>query len=303
VALRARRIVIDPSAPVPIALDPVTLRGVVPQEMPPMLLDLAAAIAGAEAKLVRVDLQELGVGPRDRVLPASGHPLLLLVYRLATMLGVARPEVALSTGVARPRVVMKDVPWLVVPEALLEQSEPVQTASLAGPLVRVALAVPWLEDFPSAYAHAVLCGAARQVVPGFASEIVEADQQDLIEDFTKRVSRAIGRKQKKALAELVPTLSEMAAPTLRDVAAFEQAVARTQLRVAFVTTGDLLTTLDVARALDTELARATASVGVPALAATLAHPLAGDVSRFALSQAATALRWRAGTLWGAPRVT
>jgi serine/threonine protein kinase len=300
-ALRARRIVVDPSAPVPIALDPVTLRGgVAPQDMPPMLLDLAAAIAGAEAKLVRVGLEELGVEPHDRMPPASRHPLLPLVYRLATLFGVARPEVALSTGVVRPRVVMKDVPWLVVPEALLEQPEPVQTASLALPLVRVALAVPWLEDYHSAYAHAVLCGAARQVVPSFASEIVESEQQDLIEDFTKRISRAIGRKQKKALAELAPVLSNMRTPTLADVGAFEQAVAKTELRAAFVTTGDLLSTLDVARALDTELGRATTSVGVPALGATLAHPLAGDVARFALSQAATALRWRAGTLWGRP---
>jgi hypothetical protein len=208
--------------------------------------------------------------------------------------------VALSSGVVRPRVVMKDVAWVVVPEALLEQSEPVQTASLAAPLVRVALAVPWLEDFPSAYAHAVLCAAARQVVPSFASEIVEADQQDLIEEFTKRVAKAIGRRQKKALAELAPSLSEMRVPTLTEIAAFEQAVARTELRAAFVTTGDLLATLDAARALDTDLARATASVGVAALGATLRHPLAGDVARFALSQSATALRWRAGTLWGRP---
>jgi hypothetical protein len=298
VALRARRPVVDPTAPVPIALDAVTLRaGVVPQPVPPLLFELAAALAGAESKLAPVDLEELGVVPKDRLLPATGHPLLLLVHRLATMLAIARPEVALSTGLPHPRLVVKDVPWLVVPEALLERPQPVQAATLVGPLVRIALSVPWLEELPGAYAHATLCGAARQVVPGFASEMAESDQLDLIEEMSRRVGKAIGRKQKKALGELAPALSQMRAPTLADVAAFERLVARTELRAAFVLTGDLLSTLDAARARDGVLAAATAMVGVQGLRAMLGHPLAGDLARFALSPAATTLRWRAGTLW------
>jgi tetratricopeptide (TPR) repeat protein len=299
VALRARRLVVDPSAPVPIALDPATLRtGIVPQPVPPMLFELAAALAGAEGKLVPVDLEELGVGPRDRLLPATGHPLLLLVHRLSTMLAIARPEVVVSPVLALPRVAVKDVPWLVVPESLLAQPEPVQVAALVGPLVRIALSVPWLEDLPGAYAHATLCAAARQVVPGFASELAQGDQLDLIDEMSRRVGKAIGRKQKKALGELAQDLAEMRAPTLADVAAFERLVARTELRAAFVLTGDLLSTLDAARARDGALGAATASVGPAGLRATLGHPVAGDLARFALSPAATTLRWRAGTLWG-----
>ncbi len=300
VALRARRTMVDPTAPVPIALDAVTLRaGVVPQPVPLLLLELSAALAGAEPKIAPVDLEELGVGPKDRLLPASGHPLLLLVHRLATMLGIARPEIALSSGLPHPRLVVKDVPWLVVPQALLQRPEPVQAATLVGPLVRIALAVPWLEELPGAYAHATFCGAARQVVPLFGSE-TEPDQVGLIEEMSRRVGKAIGRKQKKALGELAPALSQVRAPTLADIAAFELLVARSELRAAFVLTGDLLATLDAARSRDTILAAATASVGVAGLSATLRHPLGGDVARFALSQASTALRWRAGTLWGRP---
>jgi len=116
--------------------------------------------------------------------------------------------------------------------------------------------------------------------------------------MSRRVGKAIGRKQKKALGELAPALSEMRAPTLAEVGAFERLVAQAELRAAFIVTGDLLSTLDAARARDGALGAATASVGAAGLRATLGHPVAGDLTRFALSPAATTLRWRAGTLWG-----
>ncbi len=53
VALRARRQTMDPLAPVPIALDPGTLRtAVVPKDAPSLLLEVAAALSGVEGKLV-----------------------------------------------------------------------------------------------------------------------------------------------------------------------------------------------------------------------------------------------------------
>ena len=185
-----------------------------------------------------------------------------------------------------------------VPESLLAQPEPVQMACLAGPLVRMALGVPWLEDGRGVYAHAVLCAAARQVVPGYASEGTDAAAQERIEELTRRIGRAIGRKQKKALQELAPALGATRPPTLADVEAFERGIARTELRAAFIVTGDLLATLDAARAADADLARATSSVGKPALAATLSHPWARDLLSFALAPATTALRRKAGTTWG-----
>jgi serine/threonine protein kinase/tetratricopeptide (TPR) repeat protein len=296
--LRARRLVVDPASPAHVVLDPATLRGsVLPNDHPALLFEVAAALAGIEGKLARVDLEELGVSPGDRLAPASGHPLLALVHRFATMLGIARPEVALSRSLPRARVVAREPALLVVPEAMADQSEPMQAATLTRLLVRIALSVPWLEDLPAAYAHAMLCGAARQVVPGYASDFAEAGQRELVNEFAQRVARAIGRRQKRALAELAPALSEMRVPTLADTALFERAVAQTELRAAFVMTGDLLATVDTARALDGELALATANVGVGALGATLAHPLTGDTARFALASSTTALRRRAGTLW------
>ncbi len=228
----------------------------------------------------------------------TGHPL--LVYRLAKMLALEPPDVVVTTAVARARIVAHETPWIAVPEALLAQPEPVQIACLVRPLVRLALGVPWLEDLRGAHAHAVLCGAARQVLPAYAAE-KDAGAEERIEEFTRRIARAIGRRQKKALQELAPALGATRPLTVADVEGLERGIARAELRAAFVVTGDLLATLDAVRAADPALARATASVGKPALAAVFAHPLARDLVSFALAPATTALRRKAGTTWGRAR--
>jgi len=233
--------------------------------------------------------------PRERL---TGHPR--LVYRLARMFGLEAPDVVVSAAAPRARVVAHETPWLLVPESLLAQPEPVQTARLVGPLVRMALGVSWLEDLRGVYAQAVLCGAARQVIPDYASDLGDAGAQDRIEELTRRLGRAIGRKQKKALTELAPALGATRPPTLADLETFERGVARAELRAAFVVTGDLLASLDAARAGDADFARATATVGKAALAAVLRNPLTRDLVTFALAPATTALRRKAGTTWPRP---
>ncbi|HTB73353.1 MAG TPA: protein kinase [Polyangiaceae bacterium] len=295
--LRSRRHSSDPAAPVAAILDQAMMRAsVVPESVPALLLDLAAAIAGAASKFVRVDMDELGVSPRGRL---TGHPL--PVYRLAKMFGLEPPDVVASARVTRPRVVPHETPWIVMPESLLAQPEPVQAAALMGPLVRLALGVPWMEDLRGVQAQAVLCAAARQVLPGYSPDPRDPALNERLEDWTRRLARAIGRKQKKALQELAPALGATRPPSLADVEAFEEGLARTTLRTAFLVTGDLLATLDAARAADPELNSATANVGKAALAAVLTHPLTRDVVSFALAPATTALRRKAGTTWGRPR--
>jgi tetratricopeptide (TPR) repeat protein len=291
--LRARRHPSDPAAPVSMWLDPAALRaGVVPEDVPPLLLDLAAAVAGVAGKFARVEMEDLGVSPRERL---TGHPR--LVYRLARMFGLEAPDVVVSAAAPRARVVAHETPWLLVPESLLAQPEPVQLACLVGPLVRLALGVPWLEDLRGPHAQAVLYGAARQVLPDYAPDGADASARDRIDDLTKRIGRSIGRKQKKTLLELAPALGATRPPTLADIELFERGIARTALRAAFLVTGDLLATLDAARAGDPHLLRATGSVGKSALSATLLHPLTRDLIAFALAPATTALRRKAGTTW------
>jgi hypothetical protein len=299
VELRARRLPIDHTAPIPALFDRAALRGsFVPAEAQNVLLDVAAAIAGAEGKLTRAELEELGLTRRDALSPAGGHPLALQVHRLARALAIAPPDLAVSGRVTHARVVIvQGAPWIIAPESLMTRPEPVQMAAIARAMTRIALSLPWLDELPSQYAHAVLCGAARQAIPDYAMELKGDAQQELIDEYAKRVARGIGRKQKKMLAELAPALSSQRAPTVADVDAFTRGIARAELRVAFVVTGDLLAVLDEVRTSDAALAKAAGNASSSALAATLAHPLAGDVARFALNPAATTLRWRAGTLW------
>jgi tetratricopeptide (TPR) repeat protein len=295
--LRSRRHPSDPGTFVPVILDLATLRAsIVPEGVPALLLDLAAAIAGASSKFARVDTDALGLSSRGR---PTVRPMLVL--RLAKGFGLDAPDVVASGAVTRVRVVPHETPWLVVPEALSVQPEPVQAAALAGPMVRLALGLPWIDDLRGVQAHAILCAAARQVLPGYGPEARDPGMQERLDEWTRRLARAIGRRQKKALQELAPALGATRPPSLADVEAFEHGIARAELRAAYLVTGDLLATLDAARAADAELGSATANVGRPAIAAVLTHPLTRDVVSFALAPATTALRRKAGTTWGRAR--
>ena len=75
------------------------------------------------------------------------------------------------------------------------------------------------------------------------------------------------------------------------------ALARAELRIAYVLTGDVLATIDELRGLDGAFLQATEQPGRGSVAAVLDHPFAGDVVRFALTPEATALRRRVGSTW------
>jgi tRNA A-37 threonylcarbamoyl transferase component Bud32 len=313
--LRTRRLPVETALPPGPVLDATTLRSsVVPAYVPSLLLDVAAALSGAEAKIAQIPPvaanERAGAGARaadagrtaarDRIPPSSGHPLLATVYRLAAMFGVPRPEVALGEGEILPRLIANESPWLAVPAALLAQPAPVQAAALVPPLVRLALGVPWMPEARGSHLYALFCAAARLVVPSYASDLGD-EWLAVIDETGRRLARAIGRKQKKALAELAPALGATRAATPQDVQALELGMRCAELRAACVATGDLLATLEAARALDEDLARATAQFGPGALRAVLTHPIASDLVRFALAPPTTALRWHARTLWGSAR--
>ena len=120
----------------------------------------------------------------------------------------------------------------------------------------------------------------------------------LVAEYGKPVAKAIGRVHKKALSALEPRLAQSGATlSMDDVASLFKHVARAELAVAFVLTGDLVATLDELRATDGDYARASREPSPAALVATLRHPLAGNAARFALGETATELRRAAGTTW------
>ncbi len=268
---------------------------VLPPEGRHVLLEVAAAIYGIEAKMLRSDVAELGISSRDRISSRSGHPTRALLDRLLRMLGLSDVELVITPNVPRTRVLTQDVPWVVVPPGLSDLPEMAQLASMGRALARIAFGVPWLEELPGPHIEALLVAAARLVVPGYAREL-DLATEPLIAQYEGPVAKAIARRQRKLLEELS---SHLSAPHGRPmpVGHFVAALARGELRTAYVLTGDLLATIDDVRGADAALLRSTEQPGRTALAAALEHPYAGDVARFAVTPEAAALKRRMSTAW------
>ncbi len=293
--LRARRLgMFEPHHAI---LDRQTLVShVLPVEGRHVLLEIAAAVSGLETRLLRADLSDLGVTSRDKIGRRSGHPTRVVLDRLMKALGLSDVELVVTDRVARARVVVQDALWVLVPRTLTELPEPTQLAALARSLARIALAVPWLEELPAAHMEAYLVACGRQVQPHYASQELEAKSQQLSVQYEERVAKEISRKQRQALEKLGPHLGTTAARPV-PVEVLVGALAKAELRTAYLLTGDVLATIDELRGLDAALLEATEVPGRTALLAVLDHPFAGDVARFALSPEATALRRRAGSTW------
>ncbi len=275
---------------------PSIVTHVLPPEGRHVMLEIAAAVAGMESKILRADLTEIGISLRDRVSPRSGHPTRALLERLCRTLGLADIELVIAQSVTRTRVLALDELWVVVPQALTQLPEPTQLASLARALTRISLGVPWVEELPPPHIEAMLIACARQVVHGYGADELDVLSQKLVAQYEPNVARALGRRQRKLLEELAPHIG---APQGRPIPidTFIGALAQAEVRAASLLTGDLLATLDEMRALDAPLFHATEVPGPLTLKAVLEHPFAGDVCRFALSGEAMALRRRIGTSW------
>jgi hypothetical protein len=279
-----------------VVLDRATLvTHVLPAEGRHVLLEVAAAIYGIEAKMLRSDVSEVGISSRDRVSSRSGHPTRALLDRLMRMLGLEDIELVVSQNVPRTRVMTQDVPWVVVPTALTELPAMAQMASMGRALARIAFGVPWLEELPGPHIEALLVAAARLVLPNYARDM-DLSTEPLIAQYEGPVAKSIARRQRKLLDELG---GHLASPQGRPILVTQlvAALARGELRTAYVLTGDLLATIDDVRGADAALLRGTEQPGRAALAAVLEHPYAGDVARFAVTPEAAALKRRMGTSW------
>jgi hypothetical protein len=280
---------------------PVLDRGALASHVLPVdgrhvLADVALAIAGVEAKVLRTDLGEVGISTRERISPRSGHPLRRLLDRIAQAMGIEEIELAFVPNGSRTRVLSLDEPWIVLPASMAEQPEPAQTAHLARAVARVAFGVPWLEELPATHIQAVLIAAARHAVPSYAADDLDAATAGLVAKYAPGVVRSLTRRQRKALEDLAPRLSSPQArlPVIGD---FVDALTRAELRTAFLVGGDLMAVLETMIASDAALRDAFAAPGPRALATVLQHPRAGDLVRFALTKEATALRRRLGSTW------
>jgi tetratricopeptide (TPR) repeat protein len=270
---------------------------VVPSAGRHVLLEVAAAIAGIQGKILRSDLSELGITPRDRVTARSGHPTRILFDRVCRLLGVDDVELVIAARATRTRVLSHDEPWVVIPAALVDQGQPAQLASISRALARLALGVPWLDELPAKNILALLVAAARQVAAGYAPE-----EPGLAGPYEASLSRVLARRQRKLLEELAPRLASPQA-SLPAPDEFVRGLFQAEVRTQFLITGDIQGAVEEEAERDPALAEATAVPGGRALAATLLHPLVGDVVRFALTPEATGLRRRVGSVWSRSRVS
>lgn len=289
--LRSRRLPPNTSG----SLDRATMvTHVLPPEGRHVLLEVAAAIAGAETKMLRSDLSNLAISPRDRIPSRSGHPTRLLLDRVSRQIGVSGIELVVARGAKHTRVLTHDVPWIVVPSQLGELPEPVQLVALSRAVARIAFGVAWLLELAPTNIGALLVAAARQVVREYAPDW---EDDKLVGSYGASLERVITRRQRRLLEELAPHLAspQSAPPPMAD---FVDALMRAELRTAFVICGDLHALIDDVSVGDPALRQALAAGGSPqALAAVLHHAWVGDVARYALSPAATALRRRIGATW------
>jgi hypothetical protein len=269
---------------------------VVPVEGRHILLDIAQAIAGIETKLVRADLSDIGVTSRDRVGKRSGNPTRALLDRLAKALGLGDIELVITPNVSRTRVIAQDALWVVVPKALTELPEPTQLASIGRALARIALNVPWLEELPPPHIEALLCAAGRVVNPSFGKDDVDVLTLKLVLQYEANVAKELSRTQRQSLVKLAPLMNGPQG-RLIGVDVLIGALARAELRIAYLLTGDVLATIDELRGLDAAFLQATETPGRQSLGAVLDHAFAGDVVRYALTPEATALRRRVGSTW------
>jgi tetratricopeptide (TPR) repeat protein len=285
--LRARRLA--EGAPYAGALAGPELARLLVLEARAPLLEVSAAIAPIAAKILRFELNTLGVSSRDRLSPRDGHPTRVYADRLARALGIEAFEIYLSPGwQGAARVYPGDPPVIVGSTSFAELPEPEQIFALARLLVRVALGPTWLDELPVDAVDGLFLASLRAVDPGFGSGELTPARDAMAGSFLAAVQKAIGRRQRKLIEELLPTV------TLgHDMRAVTIGVRRSEYRIAYVLAGDLIAGIDYLRRFDRDIGRSAEDPRV-----LLTHPVTNEMLRYALSAEAVAERRRVGAIWG-----
>lgn len=285
--LRARRL--SPEAlPPSVLAGPELHRLLVPEAQSPMLL-VAAAIAPVAAKALRFELGSLGISSRDRIGSRDGNPTYKLADRIAKALGIEGFELYLSPSWqgGMPRVYPGDPPAIVGAPSFVELPEPEQAFALGRLLVRVALGPTWLDELALEAIDGLLVASLRAVDPSFGARELGPSREQAAAAFAAHVQRAIGRRQRKLLEEILAT----AAPGF-DVRHLAAAVRRSENRVGYLLSGDLVAAIDHLCRIDRDVARAAEDPRLVVL-----HPVTGDLLRFALGAPSYLERRRVGTVW------
>jgi hypothetical protein len=209
-----------------------------------------------------------------------------LFDRMLRAFGLEEVELAVSDNLMVPAVACEDVPWVIVPSGLSNAPDAYAIASLARPLTRIALGVPWFGALPGTEIVSLLVGTARLVAPGFSARPAERIEAS-VEDYVTRARKAIDRRRRRALEELEPMLSS-AMPF--DEATFSEAVVAAETRAAFLLSGSFRAALDAYAVSDPPLHDALRVHSGDTLEVVFGRTGSRDLAAFALSSDATSLR-------------
>ncbi|MFO0585891.1 MAG: tetratricopeptide repeat protein [Polyangiaceae bacterium] len=283
-ALKARRLPDGAIRPGSLAGQDL-IRLLLPEARTP-LLDLCASVQPIAAKALRIELSTFGIGSRERIGPRDGHPTRALADRLARALGVESFELYLSpVWQGPPRIYPGDPPAILGATSFADFPEPEQLFVLGRLLVRAALGPTFLDELTAEALDGFLLAALRAVDPGFGAGELSPPRELAAQGLAAHVQRAIGRRQKKQIEELIlPAL----VPSF-DVRPFSLAVRRTEYRAALLLCGDLIAGIDHLRRI--EAARIPDDPR-----ALLKHPVTSELIRFALQPEQAVERRRIGTL-------
>lgn len=252
------------------------------------MVDVAVALGPVVAKAIRFELGNLGISSRERVSPRDGHPTRILAERIARALGVEAFELYLSPAwQGAARVYPGDPPALVAATSFVELPELEQAFALGRLLSRVALGFTFLDEISIEAADGMLLAAMRTLDPGFFSGELTHPREQAAQQMLPAVNRAIGRRQRKQLEEIAGRVS-----AAYDPRSFTIGVRRSEYRIAYILSGDLLAAIDYLRRFDREIGRSTEEPRV-----LLQHPVTNEVMRYALTVDAYTERRRAGTVW------
>lgn len=284
--LRSRRL--EPDAPFMNGLGPKELSQLLLPEARTPFIEVAVAIQPIIPKVLGFNPSSFGVASRDRVGARDGHPSRALLDRVARAFGITEYELYLSQGWTGPlRVIAGDPPAFIGPAGLVELPEGEQMFAFARLLTRVALGLTFIDDVNPETVDGLLTSAMRSVFPQWGLGELNPQREHALSTSMPAMQRAIGRMQRKLLQERAQGIPAALVPQ-----AFVSAVRRSEYRVAYVLSGDLLGGIDTMRRVDAELARSGEN-----LRSYLSHPACNELIRFALTQDAYAERRKLGVVF------
>jgi tetratricopeptide (TPR) repeat protein len=285
--LRARRLA--DGTPFPGALADANLVQILVPEARTPILNVATILGPVAAKILRFELSGLGVTSRDRLGLRDGHPTRVLAERLSRVFGLEAFELYLSPSwQGALRVYPGDPPAIVGSTQFAELPEPEQLFALGRLLARIAIGPSWLDEVPLEAFDGLLIAAVRAVHPELATGAISAARDAMAQSYAASVQRALGRRQRKLLEELVPTVTTDYDP--RTVAI---GVRRSEYRAAYVLCGSVLAAIEYLQRFDREVGRSLEEPRV-----LLQHPVTNELIRYALSEDAFFERRRLGTAGG-----